>query len=115
MFPSSRTLLLIVSAFTLGACASNPPVHESIPRFAGQPPAQPPRLGKVTLVNDRIGFVLIDGGKAPAPGTGLVTRPADGVTPAALKVSVEKSSPFIIADIVSGVPHVGDLVVVADE
>ncbi|MEI6872136.1 MAG: hypothetical protein WCL08_07630, partial [Verrucomicrobiota bacterium] len=85
-----------------------------------QPPqsktAQPftPRLGLVSLVNNSSDFVLIDIGTAPAPAQGTRLQaysPRGGAPAAELSVSNYQRRPFLIADIISGDPKVGDSVV----
>ena len=74
------------------------------------------RVGIVTLVNTRFGFVLIEGRVSDLPpDLALKTfEPSEipgleGET-AVLKVSLERASRFVVADIVSGLPGKGDVV-----
>ena len=70
-----------------------------------------PRLGKILVVKEKLEFVLIDIGTAPAPeaGTKLLAY-TDSNPSAELAVSAFQKRPFLIADIVSGEPKVGDAV-----
>ena len=70
-----------------------------------------PRLGKILVVKEKLEFVLIDIGTAPAPeaGTKLLAY-TDSNPSAELVVSAFQKRPFLIADIVSGEPKVGDAV-----
>jgi hypothetical protein len=71
-----------------------------------------PRLGKILLVKDKLEFVLIDIGTAPAPEAGTRLLAYTDANPSAeLAVSSFQKRPFLIADIVSGEPKVGDAVV----
>jgi hypothetical protein len=57
-------------------------------------------------------FVLIDLGTSPAPPSGARLQAFTDETPSAeLAVSSYQQRPFLIADIVSGAPRVGDMVV----
>ena len=62
-------------------------------------------IGKVVLVNTEGNFVLIDNGQNPSPGLGAVVqcRMSDG-TVAELQVTEIRKRPFVIADVLSGVP-----------
>lgn len=78
------------------------------------PQSYAPRLGLISLVNNNSDFVLIDIGTspAPAPGSRLQAYSAQrGSAPAELSVSNYQRRPFLIADIISGDPRVGDSVV----
>ena len=69
-------------------------------------------LGKILLVNPEMGFVLVDIGTAPAPQNGAPLRAyAGGAVSGELVVSSYQRRPFLIGDIVSGAPKVGDSVV----
>jgi len=75
-------------------------------------PAWQTRLGRVVLVNSGLDFVLIDAGTSPVPEPGTRLRAYAGGEPSAeLSVSIHQQRPFLIADIVSGTPHVSDMVV----
>gem|GEM_PF-3990237 len=72
------------------------------------------RLGLISLVNNSSDFVLINIGTAPAPPPGSRLQsysPRAGSTAAELSVSNYQRRPFLIADIISGDPKVGDSVV----
>ena len=73
--------------------------------------SEPRLIGVVKLVNTDGGFVLIDSGTNPAPGSaGNLKCMAGGVETAELRVSEIRRHPFVIADIVKGAPNKGDLV-----
>lgn len=72
-----------------------------------------PRLGKVLVVKDKMEFVLVDIGTAPAPAAGTILLAYTDANPSAeLAVSSFQKRPYLIADIVSGEPKMGDTVVV---
>jgi len=94
-----------------GAAAIAPAIASTTPK-APQPYTA--RLGLVSLVNNSSDFVLINIGTAPAPppGSRLQSYSAQaGATAAELSVSNYQRRPFLIADIISGNPKVGDSVV----
>ena len=66
-------------------------------------------IGTIALVNTEGKYVLIDSGSRPSPavGTTLQNRP-EGSPPAELHVTEIRKRPFVIADIVSGIPQEGD-------
>ncbi len=68
-------------------------------------------IGKVILVNERMGFVLVDIGTAPAPAAGTPLQSYLQSEPTAnMSVSVYQRRPYLIADVVGGAPRVGDSV-----
>lgn len=70
-----------------------------------------PFHGTVSLVNEEQRFVLIDSGYGQIPDDGARLRSFTGAAfSAELVVSRERRRPFVIADIVSGSPKVGDRV-----
>lgn len=73
--------------------------------------AKPVQIGAITLVNSDDSFVLIDTGyrMSPAISETLESRAPDGST-AQLRVTDIRKRPFVIADIVSGIPGKGDAV-----
>jgi hypothetical protein len=68
-------------------------------------------IGTIVLVSTEGAFVLIDTGIRPSPTVGatLQTRP-EGVSTSQLRVTEVRKRPFIVADIVSGIPNKGDVV-----
>ena len=74
------------------------------------------RVGIVKLVNTRSGFVLIEGRVIDLPPDLALKTFDPSVVPrlegetAVLKVSLERASRFVVADIVSGLPGKGDVV-----
>ena len=71
-------------------------------------------LGKVILVNEGMGFVLVDIGTAPAPEPGVPLQAfTDALPSAQLVVSNYQRRPYLIGDIVSGMPRKGDSIALA--
>ena len=102
-----QSLLLAALCLSLAACAT----HPAVPQASIKPPAPlPVAIGRVSLVNEELGFVLIDTQETPETGTELQTRANDGQETARLRVSVEKKRPYIIADILKGKPLPGQVV-----
>lgn len=117
--------LLLVSALLLGtslsgcASAKKKTPKEKLP--AALPPVEAAEqkiktakpwmqsLGKVVLVNQAMAFVLVDIGSAPTPEAGAPLQSyTDSAVSAGLVVSTYQKRPFLIADVVSGMPRVGD-------
>lgn len=70
-------------------------------------------LGRVALVNKAQEFVLVEVGTAPVPESGTPLRSySNAELSAELVVSRQHRRPFMIADIMSGTPRVGDSIVV---
>ena len=68
-------------------------------------------VGTVTLVSEDPSFVLIDNGSLPPPAAGTVlTISNSGSPPVELKVTHIQKPPFVVVDIVKGVPKKGDRV-----
>lgn len=69
-------------------------------------------LGTVHMVERRNGFLLIKASRLTKVdyGTMLISQNADGQQTAELKLSPERNSQFLVADIVRGDPEVGDVV-----
>ncbi|GAB4164476.1 MAG: hypothetical protein Fur0032_00420 [Terrimicrobiaceae bacterium] len=87
-------------------------VTKIIPRKPRPPQALPARqIGEIRQVNLDNRFVLIDGISAVAiePGSPLVTV-SDQRETADLELTSLRSASFLIADIISGTPAVGDKV-----
>ena len=83
-----------------------------IPRKTRPPTAIPPtRVGEVKVVSLENQFVLIDAAtlQGASPNDVLVCI-ANQQETAQLRLSTLKSPPFLIADIISGTPSVGDKV-----
>ena len=82
------------------------------PKKEKPPAAIPPRLlGQIRQVNSESGFVLIDAtvSSSAKPGDALVCI-ANQKETADLKLTTLRSASFVIADITSGTPSVGDRV-----
>jgi len=83
-----------------------------LPHKQRVPQAQPPQLvGEIKMVNHDDRFVLIDALslQGTKPGDSLICISAKRET-GYLRVSAFKSPPFLIGDIASGNPSVGDQV-----
>lgn len=105
----------------LVACASPKPKKKaSKPATQTQSPKKEPTgsawqqsLGRVALVNQEMGFALVDIGTAPAPEPETPLRSYSGPTVSGeLVVSKYQKRPYLILDIVSGMPNIGDSIVV---
>lgn len=112
-----RSLLLILAVLTLTQCqvlrkikARN---HQHTPATTEQPTAQ--AIGKVELVNPDDRFVLarLTMNLALAPGTELTLLHEDGEI-AKAKLTPERKGVFITADIISGEPAKGDIVMIGN-
>ncbi|MCX6966537.1 MAG: hypothetical protein NTZ46_01940 [Verrucomicrobia bacterium] len=103
-----QSLLLAAICLGLAACATHRQPDISAPI---QAPAPAPKvIGTVSLVNEELGFALIQTAETPEAGTPLQARATNGQETAALKVSKEQKHPFVIADVMNGKPHVGEIV-----
>lgn len=96
--------------------AASAPANSSTPA-AGPTSPREHRVGVVRVIGDAQRFVLIElpvGDSGPLPdGTLLRCSSAptsDAPTNAMLRVSTERRRPFIVADVLSGEPRVGDAV-----
>lgn len=70
-----------------------------------------PRLGTISLVDEKAGFVLLDIGTAPAPSAGTELRSySQSASSAELVVSAFQRRPFLIANIRHGHPTAGESV-----
>jgi hypothetical protein len=111
-----RLLVLLLVSLALSACATNRAVKKGaqgeMPEATAPAPA--PKIsfvGTVSMVNEEIGFVLIDAQEALAPGTRLKSfAPQDFRETGTLTVNPEQSYPFFTAEITGGEPHPGDRV-----
>src|SRR5688572_27009669 len=101
-------LVLALAASLLPGCSRLWPFKRKRPQVEQM---AMPQIGTITIVNPESSFVLIDSGyrMTPAVGDIVESRAPDGST-AQLRVTEIRKSPFVIADIVSGVPGKGDLV-----
>ena len=71
-------------------------------------------VGNISLVNSKVGFVLIESRTIPPAGTILKSLSPKETETATLKVTFERQPPFIIADIIKGTPYPGEPVIVAE-
>jgi len=97
-----RIFLLLSALLFIAGCAGK----KKPPK-----PSAPVVIGKVSLVNRELEFLLIDTYYTPPAGTPLRAVNASGDDTALLTVSQEKRRPFIIANIDDGAPQVGDRVI----
>ena len=104
---SPRWICFALCLLTLNGCAWS---HRKIPKAVAIESA-PRVVGTVALVNEALGFELVDVGTlyVPAPGAALRCF-SKGEETAVLAVTPERKPPFITADIVKGTPHTGDVV-----
>jgi hypothetical protein len=98
--------LAICGLISFSGCASWKHPH---PSATVAPPVGPHRVGTIALVNEDLGFVLVDVGSLYVPQPGLALKSfSGGMETGILAVDPEKRRPFIVADIVKGNPKVGD-------
>lgn len=97
-----RILFIVPALIFAAGCASKKQPSK---------PAAPVVIGKVSLVNTELEFILIDTYYTPPAGTPLRAVNLSGDDSALLTVSQEKRRPFIIANIDEGTPQVGDRVI----
>jgi len=103
-----QSLLLATICLGLAACASQR--HPDVSAPIKVPAPAPRAIGTVSLVNEELGFALIQTAETPEAGTPLQARSKAGEETALLKVSTAQKHPFIIADVMKGKPHVGEIV-----
>ena len=111
---SIRTLLIAALIAAVPGCATFKKVH-LLPRrkskVAAAQAVAPRRIGTITLVNEDDHFVLIDTGMAAAPTVGTALKSFTGETASGVvAVGNVNRRPFVVADIVQGVPKKGDTV-----
>ena len=101
-----RSLLVVLLLTQFSGCALLP---KGKPAKRATAVPQPLLVGTITLVNTEQNFVLIDSTNSPGPlpDAVLKTRGPDGAV-AELKSGPVRRRPFTIADVVKGVPKVGD-------
>lgn len=90
-------------------------LHWNWPPWKKKPPRAIAKVsqfvGTVTLVSEDPTFVLIDNGSLPPPAAGaLLTINTPGSAPVEMKVTQIRKPPFVVADIVKGMPKKGDKV-----
>jgi len=103
-----QSLFLAAICLGLAACATQR--HQDVAAPIKAPAPAPRTIGTVSLVNEELGFVLVQTAETPEAGTPLQSRSKDGQETALLKVSTAQKHPFIIADVMKGKPHVGEVV-----
>jgi hypothetical protein len=111
LFPAFLALTLTLTG--CGTTKSLPEYNASSPAAenARRRPARPSTIGKVSLVNREEKFVLIELQSGRIPTAGMPLQAFSGqMRSAQLKVSKERRPPFLIADIVDGVPQQNDSV-----
>ena len=116
------SLVLVNSMLLMAGCASSGKKSPEEATLIGEENPAPERstlferVGIVKLVNTRSGFVLIEGRVIDLPPDLALKTFDPSVVPrlegetAVLKVSLERASRFVVADIVSGLPGKGDVV-----
>lgn len=118
--PSTTLLATLVCGFLLGGCSSSkakkalpkPAVQGGGAKKDGADSSWQQSLGRVALVNPEMAFALVDIGTAPAPEPETPLRSYSGGTVSGeLVVSKYQKRPFLILDITSGMPRVGDAIV----
>jgi hypothetical protein len=105
--------VLLAMSFMQPGCAALKKKAEARKKAAKEKASkrEPRLIGVVALVNSDGGFVLIDCGTNPAPSGDEILKCKTGeIESAELRVSEIRRHPFVIADIVKGVPIKGDLV-----
>ena len=104
-----RIALLLATLVLTSACASLRGRRE--PPRATRVHPEPVRVGTITLVNEDDRFAVVDVGSAGVPPAGTALKVfGDGVETAVLAVGDVRRRPFIVGDIVSGMPRKGDAV-----
>src|SRR5947209_3307992 len=105
-----RLILVLAVLVAMSGCATFSHKKPAQPAPAAEKPAaQPNYLGKVTLVNESLGFVLIEASPSSMPATGQALKCfSNGAETGIVAVSAERNRPFVSADIVKGTPHQGD-------
>ena len=103
--PSPLAALALCGIVFLSGCA----FHKHKQPAAAVIPLGPQRVGTIALVNPDLSFVLVDVGSLYTPPAGTALKSFSGGTETGtLSVDPEKHRPFIVADIIKGVPKVGD-------
>ena len=106
-----RTLLVVALVATAPGCATFKKMHLLPQRKVKAVAVEPRRVGTITLVNEDERFVLIDTGMAAAPTVGTALKSFTGETASGVvAVGNVNRRPFVVADIVQGVPKKGDAV-----
>ena len=104
--PLSPLLATICLGFSACAIHRTPDISAPIKAPAPAPVA----IGRVSMVNEELGFVLVQTSQTPEAGTPLQVRSKEGKEIAILKVSTAQKPPFVIADVMKGKPQVGEVV-----
>jgi hypothetical protein len=85
---------------------ASPPPASAVDASA---PALPAGAGRIVRVNEKLGYVLIEGGGRLAPGQQAIAL-REGAPVARLRISHPRLRHFFSADIEDGEPRVGDVV-----
>jgi hypothetical protein len=102
---SPLAALALCGVVFLSGCA----FHKQRQAAAAVTPPGPQRVGTIALVNPDLSFVLVDVGSLYTPPAGTALKSfSGGAETGTLSVDPEKHRPFIVADIIKGVPRVGD-------
>jgi hypothetical protein len=114
--PNVRVCALLLCVLLLPGCsifgkrsaAKKTAASEQVRAEAARRPLQ---VGRIALVNTTDGFVLIDAASFPSARTGETWRAYSGDTVSAeLRATDVRRRPWVIADIVTGEPKTGDMV-----
>jgi hypothetical protein len=101
--------VLLVAVLLLPGCGALPSLFKKKPVKGAA--TGPLFVGTVTLVSEDPSFVLIDNGTLPPPSAGTVLTISNSGSPAVeMKVTHIQKPPFVVADIVKGMPKKGDRV-----
>ena len=103
-----RIIVCFLALLALSGCAHL--FHKKKPAAnSEEPQIHPTFVGTVTLVNENLKFVLIEGSPfyLPEPGQALKCL-SNGQETGIVTVSAERNRPFFSADIVKGDPQKGD-------
>jgi hypothetical protein len=109
-----RACLLILIALSLASCAwlGRGKKARRDAEERARAASRPVSVGRVALVNASEHFALIEADLAQVPASGTKLRTySGGVLSSELRATGVRRRPFLVADLVSGVPAKGDLVV----
>ncbi len=105
-----RIVPFLLLALFLSSCATSR--EEQTVEAPVKAPEVHRLVGVISTVNREHGFVLIHSNDLRPAGSSLMTLPSqEGVAQAHLRVSREQRPPFLIADIMDGIPSPGESVV----
>ena len=107
MLINQRIIGCVFALLTVSGCAHFS--HKKKASNAAETAVHPTYVGTVTLVNEDLKFVLVEGSPfyMPDPGQALKCF-SNGQETGIVAVSAERHRPFFSADIVKGEPQKGD-------